>query len=61
MYIYYEGTKREYRGENFLGLQLLCVGVALVHAQHTRIPLSLRICCKFAHFLISTIAKEILN
>ena len=27
----------------------------------TRISLSLRICCKFAHFLISTIAKEILR
>ena len=25
------------------------------------LTLSLRICCKFAHFLISTIAKEILN
>ena len=27
------GTKREFRGENFRGLQLLCVGVALTRKQ----------------------------
>ena len=34
---------------------------SLLFQYFSRLTLSLRICCKFAHFLISTIAKEILN
>ena len=43
---------------------LFSVGLVVFVGEHggkSLVSLSLRICCKFAHFLIYTIAKEILN